>query len=164
VANTLIRPSRPSLVPPESIVMRPEGGVFPAQACASNFFMPWRSAHSQFEMTPRQNETQILADLTPMRRPLLPTWLGFAGAGTPRSTSYCCSPEYRLLESSFAECKLMIVTPFSKEISNTSGAGCLEACPTVDRRPTTYSWTGARYTRTSAQMPTVEPRVACFPP
>ena len=27
--------------------------------------MPWRSAHSQFEMTPRQNETEILADRAP---------------------------------------------------------------------------------------------------
>jgi len=47
----------------------------------------------------------------PMRRLQLPAWLAFAGAGTPRSTSYCCYPNNRLLESSFAGCKLMIASP-----------------------------------------------------
>jgi len=37
------------------------------------------------------------------------------------------------------------------------------SCPTVDRRRTIYSWTGARYTRTSLQMPTAKRRDVGFP-
>jgi len=50
----------------------------------------------------------------------------------------------------------------SADIINTSSTGCLETCPTADRRPTVYLWIGERYTRTSLQMPNIELRVTCF--
>jgi len=60
----------------------------------------------------------------------------------------------KIAESS-AEMSTMLLLHFVNDWNehivhmNTSNAGCLETCPTAERRPTVYSWIGAWYTRTS---------------
>jgi len=61
-------------------------------------------------------------------------------------------------------CDVVETVTFKTETETwfTSGAGCLETRPTANRWPMVYSWIGARYSRTSLQIPNVELRVACF--